>query len=74
MVIAMLSMMLLSFGVVALLFICMLRNAARREHQVEALLEEISQQPQPAPPAAAPAEAEKVALEPWEKQADWWKG
>ncbi len=69
-VIAMLVMMMLSLGVVALLFICMRRNAVRRDHHVDELLEEV---------AEAERKAKQTAIgdgpkqEPWERDGDWWK-
>lgn len=70
-VIAMLVMMALSLAVVALLFVCMRRNAARRDRQVEELLEEVAREEQNENRAATLGEAPKP--EPWEKDADWWK-
>ena len=70
-VIAMLVMMALSLGTLGVLAICMSRNVARRNRQVDELLEEV----------AAEEEREKLAQtvtdaptrEPWEKDGDWWK-
>ena len=68
-VIAMLAMIFMSMGVVALLFVCMRRNAARRDLEVDDLLDEVEETEkrgkQPAP-EAPPAE-------PWERDGDWWK-
>lgn len=69
-VIAMLVMMALSFGVVALLFICMRRNAVRRDHHVDELLDEMAESERKAK-LAATGEAPKP--EPWERDGDWWK-
>jgi hypothetical protein len=70
--IAMIAMILLSFGTVGVLVICMLRNAARRDPHVDQLLEEIEESERreklPAPPAEDPVEKQ-----PWEKDTDWWK-
>ncbi len=71
-VFAMLAMIGLSFGVVALLFICMHRNAMRRDHEVDDLLDEVSQEPEPPKPTPPPAE-DPIPAEPWEKKPDWWK-
>jgi len=69
-VIAMLVMMGLSLGVVALLFICMRRNAVRRDHHVDELLDEMAESERKAKQAAT-GEAPKP--EPWERDGDWWK-
>ena len=70
-VIAMLVMMAMSLGTLLILAVCMRRNVARRNRQVDELLEEV----------AAEEEREKLAQavtdtptrEPWEKDGDWWK-
>lgn len=71
-VLTMLAMMALSFGTVALLVFCGLRNAARRNPHVDELIEEVTaaeMEKTPSPVATEPA----VKLEPWERKADWWK-
>ncbi|NQX02988.1 hypothetical protein HQ447_20200 [bacterium] len=70
-VLAMLGMMLLSIGVVALLIFCGLRNAARRDRQVDELLDEVAEEAKPKKTAPAASDAPKA--EPWEKDGDWWK-
>ena len=70
-VIAMLAVMAMSVGTLLILAVCMRRNVARRNRQVDELLEEV----------AAEEEREKLAQavtdtptrEPWEKDGDWWK-
>ena len=70
-VIAMLAVMAMSLGTLLILAVCMRRNVARRNRQVDELLEEV----------AAEEEREKLAQavtdtptrEPWEKDGDWWK-
>ncbi|MEO5714187.1 MAG: hypothetical protein ABIT37_11935 [Luteolibacter sp.] len=69
-VIAMLVMMTLSLGVVALLFICMRRNAVRRDRHVDELLEEVAEAERKAKQAAI-GKAPKP--EAWERDGDWWK-
>lgn len=69
-VIAMLVMMLLSLGVVALLFVCMRRNAIRRDRHVDALLEEVAETEKTEKQAAL---ADPPKAEPWERDGDWWK-
>jgi hypothetical protein len=66
-VLAMLGMMILSTGVIALLIFCGLRNAARRNRQVDELLEEVAEEVRREKVARAPKP------EPWEKDGDWWK-
>ena len=69
-VIAMLTMMALSLGVVAMLFLCMRRNAASRDHQVEELLEEVAEEEKR---EEIRKTHQSPRAEPWEKNADWWK-
>ncbi len=67
----MLVVLILSFGVVALLLWSIFRHGKRRDHEVEDLLEEVrrSQEPEKVPAPSATPEAR----EPWEKDGDWWK-
>ncbi len=67
----MLAMMFVSASVVALLIFCGLRNAARRDPQVDELIEEVSVKTEPPKPTAARNETPKS--EPWSKEGDWWK-
>lgn len=69
-VIAMLSIIGLSFGVIAMLFVCMRRNAARRDEHVDALLDEVAEEERR---EKLRAPAEKPPAEPWERDGDWWK-
>ena len=72
MVIAMLAAMALSLSVIALLVLCMRRNAMRRDHQVEQLLEEVADEEkgiEPTPPSGK----EMPPADSWERDADWWK-
>ena len=58
-VLAMLGMIFLSAGVIALLIFCGLRNAARRNRQVDDLLEEVAEdarRKKPAPTRSGRAE------------------
>ncbi len=70
-VIAMLMMMVLSMGTLVVLAICMSRNVARRNRQVDELLEEVAAEEERENLAQAVAEA--PPREPWEKDGDWWK-
>jgi hypothetical protein len=67
--IAMLGVIAISLGIIALLFLCMKHSAARRDPHVDALLEELEHDERnssrPAPRSSPPA--------PWERSADWWK-
>jgi hypothetical protein len=71
-VIAMLAVIFLSFGTVAMLVVCMRRNAARRDTEVDDLLDEIAvdENRQKSPPQAAD---QVKPAEPWERESDWWK-
>ena len=70
-VIAMLVMMALSLGVLGVLAVCMRRNVARRNRQVDELLEEVAAEEERE--KLAQAVGETPAREPWEKDGDWWK-
>lgn len=70
-VIAMLVMMALSLGVLVVLAVCMCRNVARRNRQVDELLEEVAEEEARA--KHAPTVGEAPVPEPWEKDGDWWK-
>jgi len=68
---AMVVILTLGLGVVALLVVSISRNGKRRDHAVEQLIDELRRdeaaEKQPAPSAAPePREA-------WEKDGDWWK-
>lgn len=66
--IAMLGMILLSWTVLFSLFWTMHRQAAKRDREVDALLEELeaSDHPCPTPPRGPKRPA-------WERNPDWWK-
>lgn len=70
--IAMIGMIFLSLGVVGLLVFCMRRNACRRDHEVDDLLDEMAEDEKGKSPAPARGKAPKTG-EPWEREADWWK-
>lgn len=74
-VLAMLGMMVLSGGVVATMIFCGLRNSARRDQQVDDLIDEVSRKPEPEkePPAPSKAETPKPEPEPWEREDQWWR-
>jgi hypothetical protein len=70
-VLAMLAMMVLSAGVIALLIFCGLRNSARRDREVDELLDEVTREVEHE--KTAPTKAEAPKPEPWERDGDWWK-
>jgi hypothetical protein len=67
----MLVVLILSFGVVALLLWSIFRHGKRRDREVEDLLEEVrrSQEPEKIPAPSATPETREA----WEKDGDWWK-
>jgi heme/copper-type cytochrome/quinol oxidase subunit 2 len=71
-VLAMLCTMVLSMGVIGLLVFCMFRNVARRNHQVDDLLEEVAETERLEKQTATAKETEPQPA-PWERSGDWWK-
>ena len=69
--IVMLVMMALSLGVLVVLAICMRRSVARRDRQVDELLEEVAAEEEKA--NRTPTVTDAPVREPWEKDGDWWK-
>lgn len=69
---AMLLVLLSSFGIILMLGFCMFRNASRRNGDVDKLLEEIADEEKSATGRKIPAGEVKPEL--WEKDGDWWKG
>jgi hypothetical protein len=72
-VLAMLGMMLLSGSVVALLIICGLRNSAKRNQEVDDLLDEVSREPETQRTSPATTQPKSPKPEPWERDEDWWR-
>lgn len=70
-VLAMLCTMVLSMCVIGLLIFCMMRNVARRNRQVDELLEEVAETERRE--AQTPALSEVPKAEAWERDGDWWK-
>ncbi len=68
---AMVVILTLSLGVVALLVHGIYRSGKRRESEVEKLLDEVrrDEEAEKLPASAATSEQR----EPWEKDEDWWK-
>lgn len=70
-VVAMLTMMALSLGIIGLLILCMRRNAAKRDRMVDELIEEAAEEEKRANQRTPTDDVAKT--EPWEREADWWK-
>jgi hypothetical protein len=68
-VLAMLGAIVLSFGVIALLFWCMRRSASSRDSQVDALLDELAEDEK----RRQKRSANTPQVDPWERDGDWWK-
>ncbi len=68
---AMLATLLVSFGVIVMLLGCMLRNASRRNKEVDDLLEELERDEKVETKAGKAKPMEK--REEWERDGDWWR-
>ena len=68
--IAMIGVMLLALAVIASLWFCMRASAARRDHHVDDLLDEMSDEESAG--KQVPSDDSPPA-EPWEREGDWWK-
>lgn len=68
---AMLTMVMLSFGVILTLLVCMLRSSARRDQQVDRLIDELETKRER--PKSPKKEETGKKLEAWEREGDWWK-
>ena len=68
---AMVAILTLSLGIVALLAAGIYRSGKRRESEVEKLLEELRREEEEKRHPASPAGGEE--REPWEKEVDWWR-
>ncbi len=67
--VSMLCVMLLSMGVIAMLFFLIRKSSSRRDAQIDDLLDEVARDAKPQPAPSTP----KPILEDWEKEPDWWK-
>ena len=67
---AMLAMVLLSFGVILTLLACMFRNSSRRNPEVDRLLDDLERDDGKSEPAKTANEEKR---EDWEKDGDWWR-
>lgn len=68
MALSMLVVMLMSFGFILTLLVCMGRSAARRDRDVDDLLDEMEEEGKRAKPVRG-----KETKEAWEKEGDWWR-
>lgn len=69
--ISMLGVIFLAMAVIALLFLCMRRNASRRDQHVDDLFDEMEEDERKA--EVARSNPEKKPDAPWEKDGEWWK-
>lgn len=67
----MVLILVLSFGVVALLLVSIFRSGKRRHDPVEDLIDEVRREDDARKMPASTAAPQQ--REPWEKEADWWK-
>lgn len=64
---AMLAVIFLGLGMVLVLVLAIRRGSARRDPEVEALLDELERAEK------SPAVGGKSRAEPWVRDADWWR-
>jgi len=70
-VLTMLGVMLLSFGIVAMLLYSIRRSIGNRDLMVEELLEEVAVETRSGNTLAV--NVTEVSRQPWEKDGDWWQ-
>lgn len=68
----MMGVMGTAFAVIAMLLICMIRNASKRDTEVDRLLDEVKREEKDTQPVK-PANTPNTKAD-WEKDGDWWKG
>lgn len=68
---SMLGMLIVTFGMLLGLAVCMIKNASKRDDDVDRLLEDVEEEEKAGEKLKAGV-AEKP--EEWEKDSDWWKG
>lgn len=68
--VTMLAVILTGFGVVAMLFLCMARNGARRDLELERLMYEAVTEKNGNPLTARQRKTPRAT---WEREGDWWK-
>lgn len=66
----MLVVVLIALGVIASLCLCMRANVARRNRQVDDLIDEVSHDEQRRSRATR---KDAASAQPWERDGDWWK-
>lgn len=66
----MIGVIVCGLAFISIIFISILRNAAKRNRDVEELLDEVSRNEQPKKPEPVASQKEQ---QPWEKEGDWWK-
>lgn len=69
--VAMLGVILLGFSVLLMLGFCMFRSAARRDRNVDDLLDEVAQEEREM--IRGHKTKGEASREPWENDSDWWK-
>jgi hypothetical protein len=69
---AMITVMVCGLLVIGSILFTILRSGARRNHDVEELMDDFEREQRKAKAPAKKAPAGKTG-EPWEKDADWWK-
>lgn len=68
---SMLCVILLSLGTLFTLLCCMFRNVARRDPEVDRLIEELEEAERLS--EIHPARAMDLPKREWEREGDWWK-
>ncbi|MBB5350906.1 hypothetical protein HNR46_001140 [Haloferula luteola] len=66
---SMIGILTLSLMTLLGIFVAILRSAAKRDPEVEALIEEVTRTAPPTPVGSP----EPSTHEPWEREGDWWK-
>ena len=70
-VLTMLGVMLLSFGIVAMLLNSICRSMGNRDLEVEKLIEEVAMEA--TKENSLTGKVMEVRRQPWEKDGDWWR-
>ncbi|MGJ8645201.1 MAG: hypothetical protein ACSHX9_17500 [Luteolibacter sp.] len=68
---AMMGVMGTAFAVIAMILICVIRNASKQDTEVDRLLDEVKQEEKKQQVKPIGAQKKK---DDWEKDGDWWKG
>jgi len=67
---AMLTMIMVSFGVILTLLACMFRSSSRRDQQVDRLIEELENERKKVETTRKTQPERR--LDAWEREEDWW--